>query len=292
MPRSSVLALLLPLLVACGEKFTAAETGGSGGASAAGGSGGAPGGGGSASGGVGGGAGSVATGGAPATCHGLKFDGVNDLVSVLDDPALDGIAPMTVEAWIRAEAYPGEVQILSHHNHNTHTGYVLLVFDNSTAQFRYQFDGSNHPVGGAVVSAQKWHHIAATYDSASGLVQLFVDGALGASDTIPKGKASDDADPLVIGRAAYEDNFAFQGVIDEVRISKSVRYTGAFTPSKTPFVVDGQTVALWHFEEPGGQLVNDETGKHDGALGKDTSLADDDPARVEIPCLDQLVLGG
>ncbi len=48
-----------------------------------------------------------------------------------DDPTLDGIGPITIEAWIYAESYPDEVHILSHHDNDAHTGYVLLIFQDS-----------------------------------------------------------------------------------------------------------------------------------------------------------------
>ena len=39
----------------------------------------------------------------------------------------------------------------------------------------------------------------------------------------------------------------FQGEIDEVRISKTARYTEDFIPSNKEFEPDIDTVGLWHF---------------------------------------------
>ncbi len=46
----------------------------------------------------------------------------------------------------------------------------------------------------------------------------------------------------------------FAGRIEEVRLSASARYTGeTYTlPGPFAFVCDGQTRALWHFDEPSG----------------------------------------
>lgn len=283
-PGRALLALLPTLaLAACGEEFRAEGRGASGGESAAAGAGG------STAGGAGGSA-TGGSGGAAPACRGLSFDGVDDLVSVPDQVTLDGLAPLTVEAWVYPESYPGEVQIVSHHDHGAHTGYVLLIFSGSEMQFRYQFDGQNHPSGFTPVVAQQWHHVAATYDS--GTVRLFVDGQMKHEGTIAQGVADDCDAPLAIGRAAYEDSFHFHGIIDEVRISRVARYEESFVPAKAPFAPDADTVALYHFDEDGGQVAADATGAHDGSLGATNQAAADDPERVDVPCLSELTLGG
>jgi len=86
-----------------------------------------------------------------------------------------------------------------------------------------------------------------------------------------------------IGSWIHGDHFwgHFAGYIDEVRISKVMRYNTAkrsFTP-RTKFKNDAKTVALWHFDEPRGarkfldisgnayHLVGKNGAKTDGALG-------------------------
>jgi hypothetical protein len=48
-------------------------------------------------------------------------------------------------------------------------------------------------------------------------------------------------------------------VIDEVRISSTVRYTGAFVP-QTSFTPDATTQALWHFDTGRGLTAFDSSG--------------------------------
>jgi hypothetical protein len=97
---------------------------------------------------------------------------------------------------------------------------------------------------------------------------LFVDGALEAEQDGPDGDISypDDGVPgnfcggpctnsdpyLVIGAEKHDAGTgfpSFSGFVDEARLSNSLRYTSAFTPSSVPFVPDGSTVALYHFDE-------------------------------------------
>jgi hypothetical protein len=221
-----------------------------------------------------------AGGGVASACHALQFDGVDDWVSVPDASELDALTPMTVEAWIKADSFPTEVQIVSHHDHGAKTGWVLLIFQSGQMQFRYQFGGATNSAGGVPVSAGQWHHVAVTLDS--GLVRLFLDGVLTQKSQIPNQVAEDYSGPLAIGRSAYSDEFHFLGAIDNVRLSKVARYSASFTPPHT-FSSDDDTVALWEFEGS-EQIVADATGQHDGTLGADASSGSDDPERVGVPC--------
>lgn len=269
--RLAPFALALALAACGGEEFSVVGVGGAGaGGSSSGGAGGGAG--------VGGGAGS----GGSSTCRALKFDGVDDVVRVPDHAELDGLGQLTVEAWVFPESYPNEVHVLSHHDHNAMTGYALLMYEGSEMQFRYQFGGQMQSAGFTPVAAQAWHHVAATHDGST--VRLFVDGAQRHEQKIAPGVAADCKAPLSIGGAAYEDNFPFHGTIDEVRLSRIARYSADFTPSKQPFAVDADTVALWHFDEESGQAVTDATGQHPGTLGKTSALEGPDPERVPVSC--------
>ena len=64
---------------------------------------------------------------------------------------------------------------------------------------------------------------------------------------------------------------SFTGYIDEVRISKDARYDvekKGFMPDGK-FKDDAKTVALWHFDEPGGtQQFSDASGNAHHLVGK------------------------
>ena len=113
------------------------------------------------------------------------------------------------------------------------------------------------------VTAGTWHHLACTHDDA-GTLALYIDGIQRASTlhgpvTLrlpPAGTTlgvGQNASPLPTG-------MNFQGMIDEVRISNAVVYTGApFTPERHP-TVESSTVALFHFDEGSGTTATDAVG--------------------------------
>ena len=133
--------------------------------------------------------------------------------------------------------------------------------------------------GATSVLNDQWHHVAVTRNSSSGALVIFVDGVSNASATGPVGDISypdgvvtnSENDPfLVIG--AEKHNIpsvpGFNGFTDELRISTTIRYPGTttFTPPSTRFSADGNTAALYHFDEGSGTVLVDAVGSSPGEV--------------------------
>ncbi len=115
---------------------------------------------------------------------------------------------------------------------------------------------------------------------------LFVDGVLEAQADGPDGDVSypDDATPaspndpfLVLGAEKFDTGAAYDGFMDEVRISSALRYAGVFTRPTSPFTADADTAALYHLDEGAGAVAGDSAdvagGPSDGALASGGSPA-------------------
>ncbi|MFN7037161.1 MAG: LamG domain-containing protein [Bellilinea sp.] len=123
----------------------------------------------------------------------------------------------------------------------------------------------------------QWHHVAVTRQSGNGQMRIFVDGQLQKTQNGPAGDlsyrngraAAYPNDPyLVIGAEKHDVDPAaypsFNGWIDELRISTTIRYTANFTRPNQPFTADSATVALYHFDGPPGAcsgLISDASGQ-------------------------------
>ncbi|HEU0200881.1 MAG TPA: LamG domain-containing protein [Burkholderiaceae bacterium] len=133
--------------------------------------------------------------------------------------------------------------------------------------------------GGRNVLDGNWHHVAVTREVTSGTLAIFVDGALDMS--MANVAASGDisyrversgaaTDPFLVVGAEKTDSpalAAFNGLLDELRLSTRLRYTGTFTRPGGPFSVDGNTAALYHFNEgSGATVVIDAVGPSPGLL--------------------------
>jgi hypothetical protein len=86
-------------------------------------------------------------------------------------------------------------------------------------------------------SAAAWYHIALVADGATILTYINGTGYSGTS--------------LVTLKSLSQPTLQIYpnaGILDEVRISNTARYTSGFTPSGSAFTSDASTVALYHFD--------------------------------------------
>ena len=110
---------------------------------------------------------------------------------------------------------------------------------------------------GAVAADGAWHHVAACFDAAA--VRIFVDGHLAGAAPVAPGLTHLDGGSFVsVGGWGDGSGSAADFAIDEIRLSKEVRYTTDFTPPRR-FEVDAKTVALWHLDEGNGTSATDAT---------------------------------
>jgi hypothetical protein len=87
-------------------------------------------------------------------------------------------------------------------------------------------------------------------------MQIYVDGVLDGSYNTSVSITSTSAS-LMIGRVHYPYGPQyFNGLIDEVRVSSTVLYTGNFTPIAN-LTAGSSTKGLWKFN---GQTANDSSG--------------------------------
>lgn len=125
--------------------------------------------------------------------------------------------------------------------------------------------------GKTQIADNKWHHMALTRNGSSGEIRLYIDGKLDAEGRGPAGAVNylpgrsssyPDSDPyLVIGAEKHDGGGAypaFNGFLDELRISNSIRYENEFSPQLSPFKADESTSALYHFNEGSGEMAKDE----------------------------------
>jgi hypothetical protein len=128
----------------------------------------------------------------------------------------------------------------------------------------------------------QWHHVAVTRDTSPNEIRIFIDGVDRGSGTGVTGDLSyrdgritsypNDA-YLVIGAEKHDAGSqypSFEGYIDELRISSTVRYASGFTVPTGEFTTDGSTVGLYHFAgNPGpcfdGSTVTDSSSAAGGS---------------------------
>jgi PKD repeat protein len=153
----------------------------------------------------------------------LKFDGVNDWVTVNDNASLDLSSSMTLEAWV----YPQSV-----------TGWRTVILKEKWGDAVYYLDSSNDAKlpnsginnggvkeiqGATPLPLNQWSHLASTYDGQ--YHRLYVNG-IEVAKRAQNGLIQQSDGALRIGGNSVWGEY-FQGYIDEVRI-----YNRALTPTE------------------------------------------------------------
>lgn len=224
--------------------------------------------------------------------YSLRFrgHGTGDIDRVkikLDAPAVpaDVGGNFTLEFWLKASLADNASPACTPSGDNWIYGNIIVDRDvygsgdygdygislaNGRIAFGVSRGASKKTICGATnVANGKWHHVAVTRSSVTGLMRIFVDGKRDASGTGPTGNVSyrngratsyPNSDPyLVLGAEKHDAGPAYpsyNGYLDELRISKGIRYSANFTKPTAPFTADANTVALYHFDEgPAGKCA-------------------------------------
>ncbi|HEX8298817.1 MAG TPA: LamG-like jellyroll fold domain-containing protein, partial [Rubricoccaceae bacterium] len=148
--------------------------------------------------------------------HALRFDGVDDVVTVSATPALTPTERVSVSVWINPSALPSREMFAVSHGSWQNRWKVSLTPEgrprwtvNTTARI-VDLDAP------APVAANTFTHLVGTYDGAR--MRLYVNGAL-ASDVAQEGAIRTTDLPLLIGQMLPSDAaYNFPGTIDDVRV--------------------------------------------------------------------------
>jgi len=159
--------------------------------------------------------------------------------------------------------YQGGTGHLLDFNRGAYSGFPCITsqFDNDNHLYVFLADFAAQY---GVVITQPLNHVAITYDGAN--VNFWLNGVLVAGPTSVSWDFTGINNDITVGSNVVGDP-SCTGIIDEVRISNTCRYTVAFVPSYVEFVPDSYTLALWHFDEGSGDVTADSSGNgYDGVL--------------------------
>jgi hypothetical protein len=166
--------------------------------------------------------------------NGLDFDGLDDGVNIGSPTTLDDLGPLTVSAWINPRTSGGgsRAYVVGKSEDSIADDGRWLFYVSDLAQvltLKFTKEGASDlelQSTDSVVALGTWQHVAVTWDGTepdfSG--QIYKDGAEVDYQLSTNGQTfnSDSAMELFIGNRGNGER-AFDGIIDEVRISNVVR---------------------------------------------------------------------
>jgi carbon monoxide dehydrogenase subunit G len=151
---------------------------------------------------------------------GGSFDGVDDIVTILDDPTLNP-ANVTVEVWYKGTD-AGTKQLFSKDNGSDQRVWQFRV-NGGNFEFIPFNAGSNSSVASSIaVNDDTWRYLVATYDGTTS--RLFINGVPNNTDTGISGDLrSGQINNVELGGGL---GAFLTGLLDEARISSVVRTAG------------------------------------------------------------------
>jgi len=207
---------------------------------------------------------------AAGTNFALAFAGDNDQAQRGPIPGLGGTH--TAELWVRP-ATANQTSIVAGTS-NGDNGWSIELENGRVVWWVFangQWRVVTHPT---TLAANTWYHVAVTYNAATGTGRIFVNGVAGTAGTV--GAMTTGTTFSLGGLSGYP---FFNGQLDEVRLSNSVRYTANFTPPTAAFVADANTIAIFSLDEGSGQTTADRSGNGYGlTLGTASAPDAADPA--------------
>lgn len=201
-----------------------------------------------------------------------KFTYRNQSVISIDDERMGITGSFTVEAWVKPVAEPPGIYIpsvilskaVSQELYRTPFSLQLGLFRGSVAPY-FSVDANNARytilTTNRFLNFNQWHHVAASVNASTGSIKVFVNGYT--SGELNIGHPLVITDPKIattIGGLCLDENNAgycsrhslyYNGEIEEVRISKVVRYADDFTPPLSPITADYDTLAIYRFDNNG-----------------------------------------
>jgi len=216
------------------------------------------------------------TAAAETTLHSLALNGNTAYAEVAHAPDLNLIADWTVELWFKDESprgyfHPPHVLVTKGDpvvDHQVPYG-ILIAFDVLAVGERSGDGGRllTYNLGQHHVSANAWHHVAATLQSSTGTLALYLDGVLVAQRSGPTAARVGNTRPLRIGRDGFNGAF-WRGKLDDVRLWNVAR-----TPDQIEAAYRQELsgpreglVANWQFDEDSGNQARDAAGGHVAGL--------------------------
>ena len=154
----------------------------------------------------------------------LQFDGDMDYVEVQHDETLNIIEELSIAVWAKFEQIPARENVLLDKGPKGGNAQYYLGYEPAEEAYFLNFFGLGWHAGDHFNSPKTadtdWHHVAVTFDTASGTIKSCVDGVCNEHTTddflVTKGE-----DNLIIGDARFLEtnrNFSYTGIIDEVAI--------------------------------------------------------------------------
>ncbi len=203
----------------------------------------------------------------------LRFDGINDLVTIADANQIDLTSTGTVSAWVQLDPAASGYNTVVLKEDVGRSSYSLYATDSAGRQPNASF-GDVATYSPQTIARDTWVNLAMVADGAS--VKIYLDGRLESSQPAPTTTPSGGV--LRIGGNAVWSGENFRGVIDDVRVYDRALSEAQLAADRDAAVPEAGPlpVAQWSFDQVGaGNVTPDSSGNGlDGTVSGATPVSD------------------
>ncbi len=193
-----------------------------------------------------------------------SFNGTSDYISVADSSSLEASGTKTVSAWVKTSSSSDQSIASKYRDDTAEDGWSFYLSSGTVGGIVKNSIGTGVSVAtSTTVNDGNWHHVAMTWDTNSGTIKIYIDGALSTTSGALSGTYSGNTRALSIGRRinlSDATNIPFNGSIDEVRIYSRVlplaEIARQFQGSK-PVPIDNTASAYYKMDEASGTVAKD-----------------------------------
>ncbi|OHB75473.1 MAG: hypothetical protein A2Z25_21630 [Planctomycetes bacterium RBG_16_55_9] len=192
---------------------------------------------------------------------GLEFDGnAANRLQVAHAAKLEGMSALSIAVWVlprNMASYEGMCIVSKRNAYNDGDAYNLFIWTNQLLNGRINGNNANIGLSSAPLEEDTWTHLALIFNgqgAAGEKIQLYINGVLESTDNHPASVVNTGRAPVWIGELDANRGFAWDGIIDEVRL-----YNHALSKVQILSAMEGKP---WPYAF--------EPGPADGALHQDT----------------------
>lgn len=203
--------------------------------------------------------------------YSVKFNGTTAYADAPNGSELNPPTDWTVEAWFKDEDAAGydheRARILTKGDPHalSNVPYAISIASNQLGvilRSKGQYVVLMHDLRASGVPPNTWHHVAATFQSSTRELALYLDGVRVAQGTSPVG-LQNNAEPLTVGGDGPSTSGSlWRGKIDDVRLWNVARTPAQVQASYRTELQSAPPglVANWRFNEGTGQVARDAAG--------------------------------
>ncbi|HPA57853.1 MAG TPA: LamG domain-containing protein, partial [bacterium] len=151
--------------------------------------------------------------------------------------------------------------------------------------YYYITDTSESVTANTGFDINKWYHVALVKNGTE--LKIFINGVADGTETVSNNPMN-NTENLFFGSRRSSTPSYLDGLIDEIRISSTARYSSNFTPDKR-LNNDSNTIGLWHFEEKSGTVADNSAGLGlDGTLKGGATWTNQCVDNYEVPVVEKV----